>query len=442
MGTQSNHLPQSSQLRVLTLNCWGFKYASKDRTIRIRAIGDEIATSNYDIVGLQELWVEEDYNYIKSKVAHKLPYSKYFLGGIFGAGLATFSRFPIKSTSLHPYSLCGLPLDVARGDWYVGKAVAGVVVDHPLLGEVEIFNTHLYAKGGESPSKLQLACRLVGAHEFSRHANTSASFGRHVLAVGDFNCISKSPTMEFIYTTTGLRDAWGSTHGSFILPRADGVHSPYHAVNDLGVTANSPLNSYSKGKVFDEHSRKYLGKRPDYILFRPAKSKHSQYVHELRCRESSVAFRHHVPGTDISFSDHFGVSATFECVPVSRNSHNNRRPITPPRGASYSPATRSEILEHAISTMGDAHAAAQQDIYKKGVLFAGLVALLVALIIGIAWVPESEVGPALMFISAVTTWAGTALLYAVFMGGGLEARALVRTIAELDLTLQVEENKV
>ncbi|KAG8731905.1 phospholipase C type enzyme [Ceratobasidium sp. 423] len=435
MGTQSN------QLQVLSLNCWGIEYSSKDRVVRTRAIGDEIAVSDYDIVGLQELWVQEDYDYIKVKVAHKLPYSKYFLSGALGTGLAIFSRFPIQSTSLHPYSLCGSPLDVTQGDWFVGRAVASVIVDHPLLGEVEIFNTHLYAKGGESPSKPQMAHRLVEAYEFSRHTNTSASLGRHVLAVGDFNCISRSPAIQLIYNMTGLRDAWGSTHGSFILPQADGVHSPHHAVNERGVTADSPLNSYSKGKVLDEQARKYLGKRLDYILFRPPKSKHPHFTHELRCRESSVVFTHHVPGTEISFSDHFGVSATFECVPVRRNSHNGRRPITPPRGTSYSPATRAEVLEYAISTMGAAHAIARQDIHKKLASFAGLVVLLIALLIGSAWVPESGVNPALVFAGAAITWAGTTLLYAGFLGGGWETRALMRTIEELELMLQVEERK-
>jgi sphingomyelin phosphodiesterase 2 len=94
-----------------------------------------------------------------------------------------------------------------------------------------------------------MAHRLVNAFEFSKRVNTSASLGRHVLALGDFNTVSKSPAMQFIYTMTGLRDAWGSTHGSFVLPQADGVHSPHHAVTDRGVTADSPLNSYSKGKV-------------------------------------------------------------------------------------------------------------------------------------------------------------------------------------------------
>ncbi|CAE6446012.1 unnamed protein product [Rhizoctonia solani] len=433
---------QDSEIRVLTLNCWGLKFVSKDRVVRTRAIGDEIAASNYDIVGLQELWVQADYDYIKSRVAHKLPHSKYFLSGALGAGLAIFSRFPIQSTSLHPYSLCGSPLDVAGGDWFVGKAVVSAIIDHPLLGEVEIFNTHLFAKGGESPSKPQMAHRLVGAYEFSRRANISASLGRHVLAVGDFNCVSKSPAMQFIYTMTGLRDAWGSTHGSFVLPQADGVHSPHHAVSDRGVTADSPLNSYSKGKVFDEHARKYLGKRLDYVLFRPPTNKPSEYTHELRCRETSVAFTHHVPGTEISFSDHFGVTATFECVPVHRSGQNGHRPITPPRGTSYSPSTRSEVLEYAISTMGAAYAAARKDTHQKLIWFAGLVVLLVALVIGSAWVPESGVNPVLILVGAVITWGGTTLLYAGFLGGGWETRALMRTMEELEMLLQVEERRI
>ncbi|KDN44792.1 hypothetical protein RSAG8_05265, partial [Rhizoctonia solani AG-8 WAC10335] len=287
-----------------------------------------------------------------------------------------------------------------------------------------------------------MAHRLVGAYEFTRRTNIAASLGRHVLAVGDFNCVSKSPAMQFIYAMTGLSDAWGSTHGSFVLPQADGVHSPHHAVNDRGVTADSPLNTYSKGKVFDDHARKYLGKRLDYVLFRPPTCKPAQHTHELRCRESSVVFTHQVPGTEISFSDHFGVAATFECVPVRRNSQNGHRPITPPRGTSYSPTTRAEVLEYAISTMGAAYSAARQDSHRKLVWFAGLVVLLVALIIGSAWVPEPGVNPVLILVGAVITWGGTTLLYAGFLGGGWETRALMRTIEELEMLLQVEERRV
>lgn len=63
--------------------------------------------------------------------------------GALGAGLAIFSRFAIISTSIYPYSLNGAPLDVAAGDWFVGKAAASVVIVHPVLGEVQVFDTHV-----------------------------------------------------------------------------------------------------------------------------------------------------------------------------------------------------------------------------------------------------------------------------------------------------------
>ncbi len=63
--------------------------------------------------------------------------------GALGAGLVIFSRFPIITATLHPYSLNGSPLDVGAGDWFVGKAAASIILAHPILGEVQVFNTHV-----------------------------------------------------------------------------------------------------------------------------------------------------------------------------------------------------------------------------------------------------------------------------------------------------------
>lgn len=63
--------------------------------------------------------------------------------GALGAGLAIFTRYPIISVGIQPYSLNGTPLDVAGGDWFVGKAAAHVVIQHPILGQVQVFNTHV-----------------------------------------------------------------------------------------------------------------------------------------------------------------------------------------------------------------------------------------------------------------------------------------------------------
>ncbi len=70
------------KLRVLSLNCWGLKYVSKNRKERIAAIAAELANSDYDIVGLQELWVSSDYELVRSQVSDRLPYSKVFFRSV------------------------------------------------------------------------------------------------------------------------------------------------------------------------------------------------------------------------------------------------------------------------------------------------------------------------------------------------------------------------
>ena len=54
-----------------------------------------------------------------------------------------FSKFPIVGATVHPYSVNGSPIDVLAGDWFVGKAAASVLVDHPVLGPLQVFNTHV-----------------------------------------------------------------------------------------------------------------------------------------------------------------------------------------------------------------------------------------------------------------------------------------------------------
>lgn len=72
-----------------------------------------------------------------------MPNAKFFFSGALGSGLAILTRFPIIETSIRPYSLNGSPLDVAGGDFFVGKSVVSAVVEHPLLGDCEVFNTHV-----------------------------------------------------------------------------------------------------------------------------------------------------------------------------------------------------------------------------------------------------------------------------------------------------------
>jgi hypothetical protein len=115
-----------SNIRILSLNCWGLKFISKLRNERLTEIGVQIAAANPqpDIVGLQECWTQQDYHAIREKTRHILPYGKFYHSGIFGGGLVILSRWPIIESNMVRYPLNGRPAAFYRGDWFVGKGVA------------------------------------------------------------------------------------------------------------------------------------------------------------------------------------------------------------------------------------------------------------------------------------------------------------------------------
>jgi len=119
------------------------KWLSKQRQIRLRALAETLSTSEYDLICLQEIWVQEDFQYVQAKVRHFLPFSHYFFGGFLGSGLAIFSRWPILNTSMFPFVLNGRPAAVWRGDFYAGKGIGTALIRHPTGMMIEVFNTHV-----------------------------------------------------------------------------------------------------------------------------------------------------------------------------------------------------------------------------------------------------------------------------------------------------------
>ena len=145
MASEANRPPSS--LRILSLNCWGLKYISKLRNERLTEIGVQIAAAkpSPDIVGLQECWTQQDYNAIREKTRHILPYGKFYWSGIFGGGLAILSRWPIEESNMVRYPLNGRPAAFYRGDWFVGKGVACARIRMgPSRRDIaEVFCTHV-----------------------------------------------------------------------------------------------------------------------------------------------------------------------------------------------------------------------------------------------------------------------------------------------------------
>lgn len=140
----ANEVPRTS-IKVIAYNCWGIKWISQYRSERFQEIGNSLAASQPDIVGLQECFTQADFDAIHSRTLHILPYAKRYFSGAFGCGLAILSRWPIEESSMIPYPLNGRPTAFYRGDWYVGKGIAHarIRIGPAVRDIVEVFCTHV-----------------------------------------------------------------------------------------------------------------------------------------------------------------------------------------------------------------------------------------------------------------------------------------------------------
>ncbi|WWC87756.1 uncharacterized protein L201_002648 [Kwoniella dendrophila CBS 6074] len=366
-----NHPPDHPDrtLKVLSFNVWGLAIISKDRLIRIKAIAEHLASSNYDIVCLQELWVYKDFEIVREAVRRNLPFSRFFHTGALGSGLAIFTRFPLISAQALPYSLSGSPAQAFAGDFFVKKAAANIVIIHPILGEIEIWNTHMHA-AGEHPPDTRQAHRIAQSWQLANAIKNGAAKGRYILAMGDFNSQPWSIPIGMLKHHANLTDSFASvtyTANSDLTPLP-----AEEAIRKYGMTCDSTLNTYSAGKPIPSNVLEQGGKRLDYIFYRqPAiarrrplvwgyrddeqysggngngngnssevelgdftgKSGHMEIgkpinesiskAPKLKCVSSQVVLTGLVPNQSFSYSDHFALFSTFqiESPPSSNSSH-------------------------------------------------------------------------------------------------------------------------
>ncbi|KAL9716409.1 phospholipase C type enzyme [Leucoagaricus gongylophorus] len=345
--------------------------------------------------------------------------------GALGAGLAIFSRFPFIETSVHPYSLNGEPIDVGGGDWFVGKAAASVVILHPVIGRVQIFNTHLYAKGGEDGPDYRRAHRLVGAWEYAKLARQAAELGRYVIGLGDFNSIPTTLPMTIIREHAALHDSWAVVH-----PNSDSlvVLNPKDAIIKHGITADSPVNTWSAGKSYLDST--FFGKRLDYILYRQPRGK--QYP-QLRATECKVVLTDKVPRSTFSYSDHFGLEATIEIQLEPRQGQAESSSTY--RNGSNNAQTEltSSVIVATVNALTECYRFSRERSRRELLVFVLCLVLLVGVAIGTAWFPHSWVNSIFIVFTVVVAWVGTTMLYEGYIFGNWERSALQNVIEELEI---------
>jgi sphingomyelin phosphodiesterase 2 len=462
------------EINILTLNCWGLKYISKLQHERLLEIGKRIATAEPtpQIVGLQELWTHEDYVTIRKETRHILPYGKLYYGGIFGAGLAILSKWPIEESSMVPYRLNGRPTAFFRGDWYVGKGVAcaRIRIGSGPKDIVEVFTTHvrsnphwfiilltpcqLHAPYEVEPHDSYICHRTAQAWEIAKLIRGAADRGHLAVALGDFNMIPLSLAHRLVTSHAPVQDVWRTLHPDSSLgaaidksEKARMREVPTAAMNlsENGITCDSVLNTWRWSK--EEQQKLGPGKpaitvplstsdpkakRLDYIFAGDGK-RHGEAGAWI-VESAYVGMTEPHPTLQCSLSDHFSVGATLRWSGIAGQDGNGvlqSPPVTHGHtesgtekhralGVSYlPPATYDEILEMIYTYTIRERKQRRWRLYH----FIGSFFIAKCCLVAIWWSPRNFVSFLLMLLSTLGLSAGVidGLIGGLFVGNELRA---------------------
>ncbi|EFN68152.1 Putative neutral sphingomyelinase [Camponotus floridanus] len=267
---------------ILTLNCWGIPYVSKNRITRMSAIAEKCASREYDIICLQEVWSVEDFKVIKAKVQEILPYSHYFYSGVVGSGVCILSRYPIYDVMFHKWPLNGYVHKIHHGDWFGGKGV-GLCKIKILNMNINVYTAHLHAEYNRENDEY-MAHRVLQAFDTAQFVRMTSGGADAVILAGDLNTEPQDLAYRIIRGVGGLMDACPSS------------------ASHIG-TNECANNSYTCSKFARTRPD---GKRIDHILYLGSKSvkvEITNFQHPLPNR---------VPYKDFSYSDHEAVMATLK----------------------------------------------------------------------------------------------------------------------------------
>uniref|UniRef100_A0A1I7Y0R6 sphingomyelin phosphodiesterase n=1 Tax=Steinernema glaseri TaxID=37863 RepID=A0A1I7Y0R6_9BILA len=277
-------------LRVVTLNCWAlpqpWPIGSKHRKFRLEKLVEALNETIYDVVSLQEIWSEADYQFISKSLEANYPHSHYFHSGFTGSGVCVISRHPIVSTLMHRYSLNGFAHHVHRGDWFGGKVV-GMVLLSVRDVYISFYTTHLHAEY-DRKNDLFLPHRLSQALELSQFVKHTSAMSHCAILTGDFNIEPEDLGYRLIVNNGNLKDSW--------LERPD-------ADKRSGMTCDRPDNCFTPKYVLKEAPE---GKRLDYIMFKSGKA----HIELTECDNTLGK----IPDSTIDYSDHLGVHSVFNIV--------------------------------------------------------------------------------------------------------------------------------
>ncbi|OBA23219.1 DNase I-like protein [Metschnikowia bicuspidata var. bicuspidata NRRL YB-4993] len=407
----------SKPVKLLTFNCWGLKYVSKLRRPRLRAIAEKLAHTDHDVVALQEIWVEEDWQYIEETCLAKFPHRRFFKSGIVaGPGLALLLRVPIESTFLYRFPINGRPSAFFRGDWLVGKSIAVTILGSHVPGarQLAVLNSHMHApykQHGDASYSTHRACQ---AWDLLKLVKVLQRAGYAVVQVGDLNSKPGSLPHKLFTQEGGLSDSWELLHGENTLPNDEiALLSPHEQITRGGITCDSRLNTWRA------HREPWEACRLDYALID---------------RRALTPVAAEVLFTDLlkapyscSYSDHFAYSVTLHL--------KDQQYLEPVASKTELAKLYGETLSE-LQTYID-HTIPFQSNWRKLHFFASLVAVVVILV-GIAFASAVQPWVSVLLALASTLIAVTGVVNGMicFLGVRSEKRALLEVKMEVEDSLR------
>lgn len=281
-------------IKVLTLNTWGLHYVAKKVRERITHIAEEL--HSYDIVGLQEVWSHDDFDYLVDRVGADLKYSFRAKSGIIGSGLCVFSRYPIISVHFQQFAVSSSMREFASGDLFAGKGILCCRIMTP-TGPVMFATTHTNGRVGAS--QIYEMTKLI-----ANHRGTDP-----VIVCGDFNITDNSPTYKLLTDYLGLKDSFAGC-----------------SVNTVNLSCNC-------------YTRTVEGpKRIDYVFY----SSDTSPTTILDVQSKGLALSGNIPGKNFPCSDHEGLQVVF----TMRQRDPTVEPL-PPRSTEIS-AGCIQVLEEVV----------------------------------------------------------------------------------------------
>ncbi|TKA66257.1 hypothetical protein B0A55_08416 [Friedmanniomyces simplex] len=431
-GTDNALLQLPSSLRVISLNCWGLKFISKHRHERLLEIGRQLAQASPEpsIVGLQECWTQQDYLAIRALTKHILPHGKFYFSGIFGGGLAILSKWPIEESSMFRYPLNGRPAAFYRGDWYVGKGVAGARIRFgPARKDVvEVFCTHLHAPYEGELNDSYLCHRTAQAWEMAKVMRHAAERGHMMLGLGDFNMVPLSLAYRLIEAHAPVRDVWrvvrpesalGSAESEAEKARGRGVPSAGECLVEHGATCDSRFNTWRWGKQMrkdldrgkdsevDPAVPDPRARRLDYVFF----AGQAGQRWEVEDVEVGMTMRH--PTLRCSLSDHFSIETTL----VRQEASQTEKEATM---SSYLPI---ETYDEILAMIATYNLRERKQRRLRLTHFATEVGIAIGCFVAVWWSPHNFVAFLLMLLSTLGLSAGVldGLMGGLFVGSEIRA---------------------